>query len=145
MNARSREKTLPGEREVRFVRLLNYQRKLNAPVDGYLYLNIVKAPGKSVPGVLIPVTSSELGGLTAREPGYERVDVTKQLDEEVNGEVYAYMAPDLAYPDMKIPRSYIQTCIRDFSDVDAQTWISETIIANEIEEDMENPVYEFHA
>lgn len=141
LNPRSRQKTLPGERSVRKAVLCGYQRKINAPVNGYLYLNIVPRKTKSVEGKIISVTSLEIEILKLREPGYACVNVTEKLESDVCGIVYAFIAPDVSYRDLKIPRSYIETCLMGKSDSEREAWIQETIMENEIEEDMRNPIY----
>ncbi|OGG49866.1 hypothetical protein A2763_01590 [Candidatus Kaiserbacteria bacterium RIFCSPHIGHO2_01_FULL_54_36] len=144
MNLKSRKKTLPGNRAVLPTQLSGFQRKINALVDGYLFLNIVPAKG-NVEGVLIPVTLAELEVFKTREPGYERVDVTEKIKAGVKGKVYAFIAPDVEYPEKKIPRSYLLTCTRGMDEVTRNRWFQETLINNPIEEDVEKPVYEFNA
>lgn len=141
MNPESRSRTLPGERRVRKVTLLGYQRKMNAPVDGYLYLNIVPREGMRVKGVLVHIGAHELEGLCAREPGYALVDVTGDIRPAVDGVVCAFIAPNRRYPGMKIPRSYLETCQSNMSPGERETWLRETLIENAFEEDVSDPVY----
>ena len=140
-NPKSVAKTLPGKREVRTAVLNGYQRKINAPVNGYLYLNIVPKNDMRVPGVLIAITSEELETLKHREPGYACLDITDRIDRMVDGKALTFIAPNVAYPNMKIPRSYLRTCLLGASKEEAEQWLQETTIENEIEEDLANPVY----
>ncbi len=141
LNPQSLQKTLPGNRALRWTSLLGYQRKINALVNGYLYLNIVPRNGKWVSGKLITVTERELEALKLRETGYVCVDVTDRIEIPVKGIVYAFIAPDTASPDLKIPRSYLLTCLSGKSEVEKKLWLKETLIENEIEEDLDHPVY----
>ena len=141
MNPKSIRKTLPGERAVEPARLLGYQRKINAPVDGYLYLNIVPRAEKKVEGVIIPVTDKELQQLKKREVGYGCVDISNSLERRKRRNTYTFIAPDRSYPNLQIPRSYLLTCLLGKSSTDRQQWLAETIIENEIKEDTKTPVY----
>ena len=69
-----------------------------------------------------------------RESGYDCVDVTKDIVEQVDGVVYAFMAPDNDYPEMKISRRYIQTCLGGIDPAEHDEWLKSSIILNEIEE-----------
>lgn len=91
--------------------------------------------------MLISVNAQELEALKLREPGYECVDVTDRIEIPVKGVAYTFIAPDKAYPDLKIPRSYLITCLYGKSESEKKLWIEETLIENEIEEDLTNPVY----
>ena len=93
-------------------------------------------------GVLIPIDHDDLALLKEREREYECVDVSDMLDEPVEGVVYSFIAPDVAYPGLKIPRSYIMTCLGGVPEDFHESWLEETIIENEIEEDVERPLYE---
>lgn len=141
MNPKSLLKTLPGKRATRWATLLGYQRKFNAPVDGYLYLNIIPCTEKRVEGKVIAITKEELGKLRKRESGYECVGITERMEEKIEGVVYTFIAPDNSYPSMKIPRSYLTTCLVGRADAEKQLWLKETVIENEIIEDMLKPVY----
>ncbi len=141
LNPKSLQKTLSGNRTTKPMMLLGFQRKINALVNGYLYLNIVPRSGKWVPGMLIAVTKEELEVLKLREAGYDCVDVTDRIEIPVKGIVYAFIAPDTASPDLKIPRSYLLTCLSGKSEVEKKLWLEETLIENEIEEDLDHPVY----
>src|SRR3989344_6686885 len=141
MNPKSLAKTLPGERMATRTYLYGYQRKMNAPVNGYLYLNIVPRRGKRVEGAIIPISESEMGVLKEREPGYTYVDVSAQLERKITGVVYAFLAPDQVYPSLEIPHSYLNTCLAGKSDDEKDLWLQETLIENKIREDLENPVY----
>lgn len=141
MNKTSLSKTLPGERDTKPASLFGYQRKVNAPVNGYLYMNLIRKEGMCVNGILVPVTSEELKLMGPREPGYEVVNVSKQINVPVGAEVFTFIAPDIAYPDLQIPKSYLETCMRDLPESMRKDWLDETIIENEILDDLENPVY----
>lgn len=141
MNPKSLQKTLSGERATSWATLLGYQRKVNVPVNGYLYLNIIPRVGKKVEGKVIAITKTELERLRKRELGYDCVDVTDQMQEPTGGTVYAFIAPDISYPNMKIPRSYLITCLLGRSEAEKQLWLKESVIENEIIEDMSAPVY----
>lgn len=141
LNPKSLKKTLPGNRATQRAVLIGYQRKINAPVSGYLYLNIVPRLGKKVQGMLISVKARELEALKLRESGYTCVDVTDRIEIPVKGVVYTFIASDKAYPGLKVPRSYLVTCLSGKSESDKKLWLEETLIENEIEEDLTNPVY----
>lgn len=143
MNVYSLQKTLPGKVIECCVTLVGYQRKFNVLIDGYLYLNIVQREGYSVQGVLVEITEEDLKSMEYREPGYERVDVTDKIKEVINGRVFAYIAPDKSYPGEKVLQSYIDICISGVEPRDRKRWLAETIIGSEIENDTENPKYEF--
>lgn len=140
MNPRSRAKSLPGEHATRSITLKGYRRKMNAPFDGYAYLNIIPSDTHTVEGVLIPVSEHELLLLTEREKGYEKTEVSAQLSEPVDGDVYAFTMPDSECT-LKVPRSYIMTCTSGMSENGRQQWLSETILYG-IQEDLTAPVYE---
>ena len=55
------------------------------------FLNIRPEPGAWVNGVLVPVPASELGSLDARERNYERQDVTRYVDADLEGRIWAYV------------------------------------------------------
>lgn len=140
-NKRSLQKTLPNKKTTKWVRLAGFQRKFNAPAQGYLFLNIVPTNNRAIKGVLIPVSSEEFENLKKREVGYEAVDVTNKIKEPVDGRVFTFVAPDKNYPKMKILRSYINVCLEPLPPEEHQKWLSETIIENEIEDDSKNPKY----
>jgi hypothetical protein len=142
MNPKSLALTIPGEKTLLRTRLKGYQRRLNVPYENYLYLNIRRQATMGVSGVLIPVTSEELEAIKLREVMYECVDVSGQITDQVDGIVYAFIAPDISFPGLKIPRSYIQTCLDGVEESERSSWLSETILENEIEEDVTDPVYE---
>jgi cation transport regulator ChaC len=59
------------------------------------FLNLAKAPGHSVNGVVFPVDASELASLDDRERNYVRREVTESLGEPTDGCVWAYVgAPE---------------------------------------------------
>lgn len=140
-NPRSRALTLPGERSVIETTLRGYARKFNAPVNGYLYLNIVQKSDACVQGTLIRVSDEELERVKLREIGYECIDVSQLIENPQALSAFAFVAPNNSYASMKIPRSYINTCLSDLPKSEKDTWLSDTIIENEIEEDSNNPVY----
>lgn len=143
MNPRSLEKTLPGDRATRHANLRGYRRKASIPFGGYAYLNLVEDNDHEVSGLLIPINEAEFSLFSSREEGYDRVDVTDKLKEKLDGKAYAFIAPD-SNSNLKVPRSYIETCTVGMTSVEKEAWIRETIMKG-IEEDLDNPVYEFHA
>jgi hypothetical protein len=142
MNSKSLAKALPEPREIQLVNLGGYVRKFNIPVNGYLYLNLIEQDNSVVTGALIPVTETEFEQLKLRERGYECVEITSQLEESVDGQVFMFIAPDASYPELKIPRSYLLTCMQELSEYARKDFLEEAVIENEIEEDAANPVYE---
>lgn len=55
------------------------------------FLNLVRAPGHRVNGVLFEVTAQELRALDVRERNYERIDVTQHVGESRLGTVWSYV------------------------------------------------------
>ncbi|HVU75567.1 MAG TPA: gamma-glutamylcyclotransferase family protein [Candidatus Paceibacterota bacterium] len=143
MNPRSLAKTLPGERDVRRAIVHGYRRKMSVPFDGYAYLNLIQDANCAVGGILIPVSEAEFELFSSREEGYDRVDVTRALERALDGVAYAFIAPD-SDSELKVPRSYIETCTAGMTDEEKKQWVEDTIMG-EIEEDLDDPVYEFHA
>lgn len=141
MNPQSLQRTLPGKQIERTAMLLGYQRKFNAVVGEYLYLNIVPVKGSKVKGVLIRVSDKNLSKLKQREVGYKCVEITEQIKESVSGRVFAFVTPDKKCPEMKILQSYINTCLLGISEKDRAKWLKETIILNFIENDTASPKY----
>lgn len=141
MNPISLQKTLPGKRQLQGSFLVGYQRKINVPVNGYLYLNIIPNPRMKVRGIAVEINLLELKYLKRREAGYQCIDVSGSIEGWSGKPIFAFIAPDKAYPGMKIPRSYLDTCLRGVPRSDREVWIKETIIENEIEEDLAKPVY----
>lgn len=140
-NPKSRAFTLPGEREIVETTLRGYVRKFNAPVDGYLYLNIAQKESGLVPGTLIRVSEDELVRTRLREPGYDCVEVGPSIVDRPKGFVFAFIAPDLSYPALKIPQSYIDTCLAAVPAAERETWLADSIVENAIENDGADPVY----
>jgi len=140
-NRRSLQKTLPGKRIEGHASLDGYQRKMNAPVNGRLYLNLVPNAGMTVRGVLIRVTDNELTTLREREVGYICVNVTPRINRKLSGTVFTFIAPDRSYPNMKVPQSYLDTCLDGLNSNAKKKWIQETVIENEIEDDTKKPMY----
>jgi hypothetical protein len=54
------------------------------------FLDVTPAPDARTNGIALPVQSSELPGLDARERNYERVQVTGELDRDLAGRVWTY-------------------------------------------------------
>lgn len=133
MNPKSLALTLGEPKETLHGSVRGYVRKFNKKGSRYLYLNIVPQGELVVEGVLIPVSKEELELLKRREFGYDCVDVTKDIAEEVDGIVYAFMAPDAHYPDMKISQRYIETCLGGVHPSEHEKWLNESVIQNEIE------------
>lgn len=141
MNRRSLQKTLPDKKIERWVSLVGYQRKFNAPVGGYLYLNLVPEINSIVEGVLIRVTDEELKKLKKREIGYRCVDVVRNIKESIRGRIFTFIAPNKDYPEMKILKSYIDTCFLELPPHKRKKWLEEAIINNQIEDDTSLPKY----
>lgn len=125
--------------------LKGFERKTNVPFDGYAYLNIVPNPEKSIEGMLIRISEEEVSMFDIREEGYARVDVTVQLQEPCDGRAIAFIAPDIDYPNLQVPRSYLNTCLVGVPADRRDAWVTETNIPYGIFEDSEKPVYEFVA
>ncbi len=148
MNKTSLAKTIADPSDAIPAELQGYQRKCNALClevrDGhsYLYMNIVPNESMSVHGMLVPVTDEELTLMKEREAEYTAVNVTSQISPAIEGEIVAFVAPDAPRPDYKIPRSYLDTCTRDMDEVEREQWIADTIIENEVVEDLDDPIYE---
>ncbi len=141
MNPRSMQKTLPDKTAKQRVGLIGYQRKFNFAAEGHLFLNIVPRDGFVVKGVLVSVTNEELKRLKRREVGYDCVEVSDKVVSLVKGHVFSFIAPDKNFPNLKILRSYLNTCLGGLPREERTKWIEETIIESEIEEDMDNPKY----
>ena len=120
--------------------LPNFERIINAPVNGYLYLNIRPQTGKAVKGVLITVSNEDIIRLKEREVGYTCTTVGKDAATQEN--IFAFIAPDTKYPDLMIPRSYLNTCIEPLPENERGIWMAETVIENPIYEDSNSPVYQ---
>lgn len=142
MNNTSLALTLPGPRTIQSATLKGYQRSVNVPYGDYLYMNIVPNKDMSVEGVLIEISDEEFGPLKEREAGYDAVDVSESIESKVEGAVIAFIAPDTEYPKLKIPQSYLATCMRDLPESKKHQWLKETILKNEIVDDLRAPVYE---
>ena len=56
-----------------------------------VFLNVRPAPGESIAGILFAVDQAELSLLDAREFRYERKDVRRLIDAEVDGPVWLYV------------------------------------------------------
>lgn len=143
MNPASLRKTLPDERIIQRAAIKGFKRKMNAPFDGYAYLNIVPDPTSTVAGVLIPMSEKEFKLFSSREEGYVKTDVTANINGKFDAPIFAFIAPDIECA-LKVPRSYIQTCTAGMSVAEREQWIADTLMTA-VEEDSENPVYEFAA
>ena len=141
MNPGSLQRTLPSVKIISRVSLLGYRRKINAPVDDYLYLNIVPEKNWKVSGVLIKVSQQELDFLKKRERGYRCIDVSDKLSQKIDGQVFTFVAPDKEYPRLKVLWSYIDVCLSTIPYDKRDLWLNDTIITNDIEYDIKQPVY----
>jgi gamma-glutamylcyclotransferase (GGCT)/AIG2-like uncharacterized protein YtfP len=141
MNKDSLARTVPGPRAITRATLKGYQRKMNAPVGEFLYMNIVPNTDTEIDGVLIEVTEEEFELLKEREIGYEAVNIAAQLHNFALEEAIAFIAQDLTFPEHRISRSYLATCMRDLPDSVCDQWLRETIIENEIIDDLHDPQY----
>ncbi|TBN04020.1 gamma-glutamylcyclotransferase [Hyunsoonleella flava] len=119
MSKRSMERTLQRKYEdsVYLVHLEGYQRAWNyytpikrivdnelfylnngdtIPIHNQIALNIMDTPDKKMNCVLFFITPEELIGFDEREFGYNRVDVTDNIEEYrfKGGRIYAYKADD---------------------------------------------------
>ncbi len=147
INKNSRKQTLASSELIKEHVVLNgYARKMNAPyLDGYLYLNLVPKQNCSVSGSILEISDTDASKLAKREEGSELVDITSELNVNFGGQVFAYMQPDKKYPEMKVLKSYINTCLSYLPKNEHNTWLKETLIENEVVDDSENPLYEFPA
>lgn len=143
LNPRSRAKTFAAEDVIEDAVLNGYQRKINAPYNGYLYLNVIPNEQFSVAGVLVKVPLKDFDALKKREIGYECVNVTDRVDAQCEEEVFAFMAPDVPYPGFLIPQTYVDTCLAGVPEAQRESWLLETIIENPVENDRLQPKYEF--
>ena len=97
-------------------RLLGHRRAWNVAMDnrrtlpGYKYfvdpdtgerppvrvtfLNIYPAADGRVNGIAFPVTAEALDELDRRERNYDRIDVTRRLDADLGGTVWAYLGSE---------------------------------------------------
>ena len=140
MNPMSLARTLPREHTFHPATLPGYKRRMNLRYKDHLFLNIVPREDSAVDGLLIPVNENELETLKIREQGYDCVDVTELLKHMVMGTAYAFIAPDVSYPDLTIKRSYIERCLGGVAPERHALWLADTIIENAIDEDTEGAV-----
>lgn len=63
----------------------------NRPESFVTFLNIYPNPSKTITGILFRVSPQELKKLDQRERNYQRIDVTKRTEEEVQGKVWVYI------------------------------------------------------
>jgi cation transport regulator ChaC len=68
------------------------------------FLSIAPQEGASVNGLALPVAEDELPALDERERNYARVDVTKHLDADPPGRVWAYAGLDVARERLAVGR-----------------------------------------
>ncbi len=54
------------------------------------FLDVTPAPDTQCNGIAVPVHTTELPGLDARERNYERIEVTGELDRDLDGCVWIY-------------------------------------------------------
>lgn len=142
MNPKSLALTLPGERKTIPARLNGYKRRINVPYGDYLYLNIVPRADSFVDGVLFELDETELQLLLPRESASRCADVSAEFESYVPGPVYAFIAPDIEYPGLKIAQSYIHTCLSALPKDIRDAWLADTIIENEVVDDLGAPIYE---
>lgn len=138
MNPMSLARTLPREHTFHPGVLPGYKRRMNLRYEEHVFLNIVPREDSAVDGLLIPITEDELELLKEREEGYDCVDITSLLREKIDGIAYAFIAPDVSYPDLTIKRSYILRCLGGVHPDRQEQWLADTIIENEIDEDSED-------
>jgi cation transport regulator ChaC len=108
MNPASAARTLgrmPSKEELIPARLEGWQRKWQLHIDGcygengdvctVVFLDITPAEnGRSMNGILLPVSDEELERLDQRERHYNRTDVTHLISPGVDGVVYTYIGKD---------------------------------------------------
>jgi cation transport regulator ChaC len=135
MNPMSLARTLPREHTFLPATLPGYKRRMNLPYEDYLYLNIVPHDESAVDGLLIPIAEHELELLRERERGYECVDITNELAEPIEGTALTFIAPNASHSTLKIKRSYLLRCLGGVHPDRHETWLNETIIENDIDED----------
>ena len=63
----------------------------NRPESFITFLNICPNQGKTIMGILFRVCHEELNKLDQRERNYQRIDVTKKIEEKVAGKVWVYI------------------------------------------------------
>src|SRR3989338_7551799 len=97
-NKESLQKTLPGSHIEKSAVLKRYQRKVNAPFEGYLYMNIVSNRDMATRGIVISVNEEEMVMLKMREVGYECIEVGSLIDPPMDGPVFCFVMPDIDYP-----------------------------------------------
>jgi cation transport regulator ChaC len=136
MNPMSLARTLPREHTFHPAVLPGYKRRMNLRYKEHVFLNIVPREDSKVDGLLIPITHDELELLKRREEGYDCVDITALLEDTVDGIAYTFIAPDVAYCDLTIKRSYILRCLGGVAPERRGEWLADTIIENEIDEDV---------
>lgn len=147
MNPASLAKTLPLPRTMYRAALIGFERICNAPVDGYAYLNVRRQATRSVEGVLMPVIPEEIDRLKMREVGYACVDVTQWINYANDlprrpNIIFAFMAPDIDYPGLLVPRTYIRMCLQGIHPEKHDQWLRETIIPHGVHEDECEPQHE---
>ena len=143
MNPQSLQKTLPGKTITRRVHLNGYRRKFNVliPQKNCLALNIISEKDSVVEGVLIKVSDADIEDLKKREVGYTCADITADIREYVDGRVLTFIAPEGDYPDAKILKSYLETCLGGVPADMRDEWLKKTIVVNQVEDDTAEPKY----
>jgi cation transport regulator ChaC len=112
--------------------LNGYERIFDWPVDGALALNLRKNPEKSIDGILIEVDDESFEALERREKGYSPVDLSVLIDEKLDGNVFAFIAPNEAHPDMHIAKDYFDLCADAIPRSFKGAWLASTVIENPI-------------
>lgn len=68
----------------------------NRPASFVTFLNIRPTQGKTIIGILFRVSSQELKKLDRRERNYQRIEVTKRIEQRVGGKVWVYIGLESA-------------------------------------------------
>ncbi len=63
----------------------------NRPESFITFINIRPNQGKAISGILFRVSHQDLKKLDRRERNYQRIDVTKRIEEQVEGKVWTYI------------------------------------------------------
>ena len=109
---------LQSDKDYKICSLKNYQRCWNVAMDNSIdlpsykyyrdsqtqkriyafvtFLNIRPAPKINISGILFRVTDAELNSLDSRERNYRRIDITKQLNIQIQGSAWTYIGLPVA-------------------------------------------------
>ena len=69
-----------------------YRDRTKQRIDAFVtFLNIRPHPNKNILGILFRVTDAELISLDSRERNYQRINITKQLDIQIQGNAWTYI------------------------------------------------------